>query len=142
MVVHKALTIVTRKFNEMVRVTDELERAVAEAGVASGVAVVISSHTTAGIAVNESLDCVESDIESLLAALVPEDGAYSHARMLRGYGSTAGNATGHLKGHLTGNHCIFPIVNGGLVRGAAQDVYLCEFDGPASRTVYVTCMGE
>jgi secondary thiamine-phosphate synthase enzyme len=142
MVVHKSLTIVTRKFNQMILVTEEVERAVAESGIANGMAVVMSGHTTTGIAVNESLECVESDIEGLLASIVPEDAPYSHARMLRGYGSTAGNATGHLKGHLTGNHCMFPIVNKNLIRGAAQDVYLCEFDGPASRTVYITCLGE
>jgi secondary thiamine-phosphate synthase enzyme len=142
MVVHKSVTIVTRKFTEMVLVTHEVERAVAESGVASGIAVVISSHTTTGIAVNESLECVESDIDGLLATIVPEEGSYNHARMLREYGSTAGNATGHLKGHLTGNHCIFPIVNNGLTKGAAQDVYLCEFDGPATRTIHITCLGE
>ena len=29
-----------------------------------------------------------------------------------------------------------------LVLGHAQDIYLCEFDGPQTRTVNVTVMGE
>ena len=57
--------------------------------------------------------------------------------MLKDYGSTAGNPTGHLKAYITGNHCHFPIIDGEMVRGGAQDIYFCEFDGPAKRTVLV-----
>ena len=35
------------------------------------------------------------------------------------------------------------VVSGGeLERGGAQEVYFCEFDGPAKRTVMVQIMGE
>ena len=68
-----------------------------------------SKHTTTGVTVNEALECLESDIENFLGRLIPEDYPYSHARMLRDYGSTAGNPTGHLKAMLTGNHCHFPV---------------------------------
>ena len=87
---------------------------------------------------NESLECLESDIETFLSALVPEDRPYSHARMLRDYGSTAGNPTGHLKALLVGNHCHLPLQGGVPVRGGAQEIYFCEFDGPAVRTITVT----
>ena len=70
-------------------------------------------------------------MEIALGLFAPEDRPYSHARMLRDYGSTAGNPTGHLKAMLTGNHCHFLLQDGALVRGGAQDVYFCEFDGPA-----------
>ena len=81
-------------------------------------------------------------IGELLGRLAPEDHAYAHARILRSYGSTAGNPTGHLKAMLTGNHCLFPIVGGQLVMGQAQDVYFYEFDGPAKRTITFTVTGE
>ena len=103
---------------------------------------VISKHTTTGIMVNESLECLESDIEDFLGRLAPEEGHYAHARMLRDYGSTAGNPTGHLKAHITGNHCHLIIQDGEVVKGGAQEVYFCEFDGPAKRTVLIQAAGE
>ena len=81
-------------------------------------------------------------MQNALALFAPEDRPYSHARMLRDYGSTAGNPTGHLKAMLTGNHCHFLIHDGVLQRGGAQDVYFCEFDGPASRNVLVIVEGQ
>ena len=81
-------------------------------------------------------------METALSLFAPEDRPYSHARMLRDYGSTAGNPTGHLKAMLTGNHCHFMICDGVLQRGGAQDVYFCEFDGPASRNVLVIVEGQ
>lgn len=142
MVVYKSFTLLTKQYNEMILITEEIEKAVAESGIQNGIIAVISRHTTTGITVNESLECLESDIDHFLKRLVPEDYPYNHARMLKSYGSTAGNPTGHLKAHLTGNHCVFPIVSGELVKGDAQDVYFCEFDGPAKRTISISIIGE
>ncbi len=137
-----SFTVLTTEYNQFLRITDRVEKAVAESGVQNGMVTVISKHTTTGVAVNESLECLESDLGQLLARLVPEDWPYAHARMLRDYGSTAGNPTGHLKSHLTGNHCHFAIADGKMVRGGAQEVYFCEFDGPSQRTICIQVIGE
>lgn len=142
MVVYRSFSILSEKYNQMISITQQIEKEVRESKITNGIVAVISSHTTAGITVNEPLECVESDIESMLSRVAPEDYPYSHARMLKSYGSTAGNPTGHLKAHLTGNHCVFPIVAGKIIRGEAQEVYLCEFDGPSKRTVSVSIIGE
>ncbi|MEG0768976.1 MAG: secondary thiamine-phosphate synthase enzyme YjbQ [Ruthenibacterium sp.] len=138
----KPITILTKAYNEMIVITDKVEAAVAESGVQNGMVTVITKHTTTGITVNEALECLESDIACALERFAPEDFPYSHARMLADYGSTAGNPTGHLKAHITGNHCHFILLDGKIVRGGAQDVYFCEFDGPAQRTILVAVDGE
>jgi len=137
-----SITILTTKYNQFVLITDEIEKVVKESGIKNGIVNVISKHTTTGITVNESLECLESDMEEFLGRIVPEDLPYAHARMLRDYGSTAGNPTGHLKAHITGNHCHFVMNEGELVKGGAQDVYFCEFDGPAKRTILIQVIGE
>lgn len=142
MVALSSITVLTTAYNQLIRITDEVEKAVKESGVKNGMVHVITKHTTTGITVNESLECLESDIEEFLGRLVPEDWPYAHARMLRDYGSTAGNPTGHLKAHITGNHCHFVISNGEILKGGAQEVYFCEFDGPAKRTILIQVMGE
>ena len=138
----KPITILTKTYNEMDLLTRQVEQIVAESGVKNGMVTVLTKHTTTGVTVNESLECPESDIEVFLSRMAPEDFPYSHARMLKDYGSTAGNPTGHLKAYITGNHCHFPIIDGEMVRGGAQDIYFCEFDGPAKRTVLVIVEGE
>lgn len=138
----KTIRILTRQYIELDVITPQVEEIVAESGIKNGMVTVITKHTTTGITVNEALECLESDIETALSLFAPEDRPYSHARMLRDYGSTAGNPTGHLKALLTGNHCHFLIQDGEIVRGGAQDVYFCEFDGPASRNILVIVEGE
>lgn len=135
-------TIDSECYSELIPLGARVRRLVAESEVESGVAYVITRHTTTGITVNESLECLEDDILRQLEELFPEDGKYYHARFLQSYGAMAGNPTGHLKAMVTGNHAVFPIVDGKLALGRAQEIYLCEFDGPQPRTVHVTLMGE
>ena len=142
MVVLKEITVLTTQYNQWIRITDEIERVMKESGIQNGIVNVISRHTTTGVTVNESLECLESDMSEFLSRLAPEDWPYAHARMLRDYGSTAGNPTGQLKSLMTGNHCHLGVSGGELERGGAQEVYFCEFDGPAKRTVMVQIMGE
>lgn len=138
----KTIRILTREYIQMDVITPQVEQIVAESGVQNGMVTVMTKHTTTGVTVNEALECLESDIQIALSLFAPEDRPYSHARMLKDYGSTAGNPTGHLKALLTGNHCHFLIQDGKIVRGGAQDVYFCEFDGPASRNILVIVEGE
>lgn len=137
----KTIRILTERYNEFDVITPQVEQAAAESGIQNGMVTVLTKHTTTGITVNEALECLESDIETALSLFAPEDRPYSHARMLRDYGSTAGNPTGHLKALVTGNHCHFLIQDGKLVRGGAQDVYFCEFDGPAQRNILIIVEG-
>ena len=138
----KTIRILTKQYVELDVITPQVEQIVAESGVKNGMVTVMTKHTTTGVTVNEALECLESDIEVALSLFVPEDRPYSHARMLRDYGSTAGNPTGHLKALLTGNHCHFLIQDGEIIRGGAQEVYFCEFDGPASRNILVMVEGQ
>ena len=142
MMFRKEIEIWTKKYNEMINILHYVEEAVTESGIKNGFVTVLSKHTTTGITVNESLECLEKDINVFLEKIVPEDFPYNHARMLKSYGSTAGNATGHLKLHVTGNHCHIILWNGVLDRGDAQEIYLCEFDGPARRTFQIFINGD
>ena len=98
--------------------------------------------TLDGIMVNESLPCLEKDIEATLEDLVPLHKNYAHSHFLPSYGAIGGNAPGHLKSMLVGNHCVIPLIDGELVMGMAQDVYLAEFDGVQQRTFFIEIIGE
>ncbi len=142
MVEHSFIHLQTEKYNEWILITEELKKILSKSEIQNGIMYVISRHTTTGVTVNEALECLESDLHDMLERLIPENHPYAHARMLSAYGSTAGNPTGHLKSHLTGNHCVLPIIDGSISKGDAQEIYFCEFDGPASRNITVTIIGE
>ena len=134
--------IPTKKQTEYINITEKVAELVRESGIKNGIAFVITAHTTSGITVNECLECLQSDMEVLMQDLVPEDRPYAHARMLHSYGTTAGNAPGHLRGMLTNNHAVFPVCDGELVKGHAAEVFFAEYDGPQNRKVYVQVMGD
>ena len=136
------LHYMTDEYNQYLIITKDVEEAIQKSKIKNGMVTVETKHTTTGISVNEALECLECDIDVFLSKLVPEDAPYSHCHMLRDYGSTGGNPTGHLKAMIVGNHCHFPLIDGKLIGGSAQDIWFCEFDGPSQRTVNVIIQGD
>lgn len=134
--------VASREEYEMVKITDQVKADVEASGVKNGVVFVITLHTTTSIMINESLPCVEKDIELELERLVPYDYPYAHTHMLPSYGTCSGNAPGHLKSMLCGNHCVLPVAEGKMAGGSAQDIYFVEFDGLKIRKYTVQIMGE
>jgi secondary thiamine-phosphate synthase enzyme len=142
MVSTQSFKLLTDQYIQQIQITDKVRQAVIDSGITQGIVAVITMHTTTGITVNEDLECLSSDIDHALNRLVPEDIPYTHARMLHSYGSTAGNPTGHIKSMIVGNSCTFPIVEGTILLGGAQDIFFYEFDGPSQRTFNVVVIGE
>lgn len=127
---------------QMLLITDSVRQFVAESGIRNGVVYVITEHTTTGITVNESLPCVERDLLATLDRLAPDNASYYHNHYLPTYGTIGGNTPGHIKSLLTGNHCVFPVVDGQLKLGKAADIYFCEYDGIKNRKYMIYGMGE
>lgn len=142
MVKIEEITRITRRYNELIPLGEDVCKIVRESGIQNGIVSIITKHTTTGVTVNERLECLEDDMLGWLEKVFPEDGFYYHARFLDSYGAMAGNPTGHLKAMLTGNHANFPVTDGEILLGSAQEIYLAEFDGPQERTVTVTIIGE
>lgn len=136
------MDIMTNQYNQYLIITEDVRKIVAASGIRNGMVTVETRHTTTGISVNESLECLQSDVDVFLSRIIPEDAPYSHCHMLRDYGSTGGNPTGHLKAMIVGNHCHFPLIDGKLIGGSAQDIWFCEFDGPSQRTINIIIEGE
>ncbi|NLS75906.1 MAG: YjbQ family protein [Chloroflexi bacterium] len=136
------LTVQTRRSQELVDVTDEVERVVAESGVGEGLVYVMTSHTSSGVLVTEGLECLERDVVAHLERLAPDQGDYWHNRYLDIDGRLGFNAGAHLKGVISGYFAYFPISGGKIVKGGRQRVYFAEYDGPLSREYYVQVIGE
>jgi secondary thiamine-phosphate synthase enzyme len=115
---------------EFVSITDEVRKAVREAGIEEGVCLVSSTHTTAAVTVNEDYDRdVARDLAAACKALmVSLDVRFEHAE---------GNSDSHFLTSLFGQSQHLLVRGGELDLGRWQGVFLAEFDGPRSRTVRV-----
>lgn len=123
------ITIGTGARCEMVCVTREIEKLVAQSGVADGFVLVNVPHTTAAVTINENADpSVVRDILYEMDKLVPAEDGYRHVE---------GNSAAHLKSSLFGVDRFIPIEDGRMVLGTWQGVYFCEFDGPRTRSLIV-----
>jgi len=124
----------TSKRTQFLDITREVEHAVRDSGVADGLCYVYVPHTTAGVTINEHADPdVARDVEGIFDRLVPHEGPYRHAE---------GNTDSHMKAILTGASQTVFVENGKLALGAWQGIFLCEFDGPRQRTVFVKILRD
>ena len=128
------LTVRTGQHAEFVDITAQVQRAVAESGVKQGVCCVFVPHTTCGITINENADPdVTADIIAALERAVPW--------VAPQYRHNEGNSAAHVKASLMGNSVQVLVRDGQLRLGTWQVIYLCEFDGPRTRKVWVLVNG-
>jgi secondary thiamine-phosphate synthase enzyme len=130
----ETLRVKTKRRTQLVDVTTEVQRVVAESGVDSGVCYVFVPHTTAAVTINEHADPdVASDLEGVFDRMVPHAGPYRHAE---------GNTDSHAKALMVGASEVIFVERGKLALGTWQGVFLCEFDGPRERKVWVKVVKE
>jgi secondary thiamine-phosphate synthase enzyme len=123
------LRVATGKPIEFINITQRIKRIVQESGIQGGICTIYVPHTTCGITINEAADPdVERDILKELGKIVPLHDEYLHAE---------GNSAAHIKTSLMGSNSSIPISDGRLLLGTWQGIFLCEFDGPRNRKVYV-----
>jgi secondary thiamine-phosphate synthase enzyme len=123
------LEVESRQQVEMLDITREVRRAIREAGIDAGLAVLFVPHTTAAVTINENADPdVVRDILMELNKIVPFEDHYRHAE---------GNSAAHLKSTLVGVSETLLIEKGEPVLGTWQGIYFCEFDGPRHRRLHI-----
>lgn len=126
--VHK-FKVKTSAKSEMADITREVQGIVRELALEDGVVHVFAPHTTCGLAINENADPdVKRDIIAKLDDAVGEDFDYRHAE---------GNSPAHIKSVLVGPSLTVFVEEGALLLGTWQGIYLCEYDGPRTREVWV-----
>ncbi len=124
------LDIATHRRTEFVDITDRIRQAVQQSGVASGLCTIFCPHTTAGVTIQEHADPdVAHDILLWLNAHVPQQ--------MRGFRHGEGNSDAHIKSALIGSSVTIIIEDGRIALGTWQGIFLCEFDGPRRRNVWI-----
>ena len=119
----------SKKQNEVIDITDLVKNKINNTK--EGVCNLFLLHTTASLILNESADDkIQEDILDAFSRLIPK-GVWKHDRL-------DGNADAHIKSALIGNNSLsIPIIDGKLLLGKWQSVWLLEFDGPRERNIMV-----
>ncbi len=121
--------------------TDDLRRAVKDAGVTEGAAIAFCGHTTCALLINEWEDGALADFRRHLTDLVPHDGTYYQhddfeIRTQNMHEDERANGHAHVKAMLLSatSHAI-PVVAGEPGFGTWQRLILFEMDEPKPRTI-------
>jgi secondary thiamine-phosphate synthase enzyme len=120
-VVASTVLSVSTKGAGFVDLTADADRFVADSGARDGMLTLFVRHTSASLTIQENADpSVRSDLMMVLDRLAPEDGAWSH--------DTEGpdDMPAHVKTMLTATSLQVPVIDGHLVLGTWQAIYLIE----------------
>ena len=125
----KRFDVPSTRRQEFIDITPLVREEVRRSAIQEGLCVVYCPHTTAGLTINEHADpSVAADMLAALDRLVPDDAAWTHLE---------GNSPAHVKASLVGASVQLLISDGDLSLGTWQGVFLCEFDGPRTRSVWL-----
>lgn len=113
---------VRTKGQGLYEVTDEVSAIVRESGVTEGLCTVFIRHTSASLTIQENADpSARRDLEAWLNRLVPErDQLFTHTA------EGPDDMPSHIKSILTDVSLSIPVVNGDLVLGTWQGIYVWE----------------
>jgi thiamine phosphate synthase YjbQ (UPF0047 family) len=145
-------TFTTDNRRELIRITEDVQRAVDDAGIAEGMALVSAMHITAGVWVNDDEPGLHEDTlewldkvappswkepaNEVARELLPDPGDYRHHR------GGEDNGDAHFKNLLVHHQAIIPVTDGRLDLGPWQQVFYAEFDGQRAKRLVIKVIGE
>lgn len=119
-IVTSQLTVQTRG-KGFVDLTSEVEKFLIEANAKEGAVTLFIRHTSASLTIQENADpSVLVDLQTALSRLAPENAGWTHDA------EGPDDMPGHVKTMLTSVSLQVPVVNGEMVLGTWQAIYLIE----------------
>ncbi len=120
------------KHNDVVQITDSIKAFLEETNVKTGVCIIFTPHTTAGLTITSFWDPAGlEDLQDEICKLIPTRIDFKHQH------DTPQDAAGHVKSSILGVSLPLIINEGQLLLGHSQGVYFVEFDGPRKREYFI-----
>lgn len=133
----KELWFETSKRRELINITRDVEKCLAESGIKEGLALVNAMHITSSIFINDDESGLHHDFEIWLEKLAPEK-PYTQYK----HNGFEDNADAHLKRTIMGREVVVAITQGKLDFGPWEQIFYGEFDGIRRKRVLVKIIGE
>lgn len=132
------LTFNTKRRQEIIDITDEVEACRAAAGIADGFVLVSAMHISASVFVNDHEPGLWQDIlDWLEQSIAPWD-----PKRYRHNETGEDNAAAHLRSLTIGHEVIVPVTGGRLDLGPWQRIFYGEWDGCRPKRVILKAMGD
>jgi secondary thiamine-phosphate synthase enzyme len=134
----------TNRTLQFVEITELVAERVRRSGVEHGLVCVQTLHTTAGLLVNESEPLLTEDLRHALERLAPRDLRYAHDDITRRADVPPDeplNGHAHCKALLLAPSVTLNVVEGRLVLGQWQRLFLVELDGGRQRSLSIVILG-
>jgi secondary thiamine-phosphate synthase enzyme len=142
------LTVTPPERYAFLDLTDDLRRAVKDAGITEGLVVAFCAHTTCALLINEWEDGALDDFRRHLTELVPHEGAYYRhddfeLRTQNLHPDERKNGHAHVKAMLLSatSHAI-PVADGEPSLGTWQRLLFFEMDEPKDRAITLQVFGS
>ncbi len=133
-----SLSLSTRGQADVLDITAEVARAVAESGLKDGVATVFCPSSTSAVTTIEYESGCLADLRRLFDEIIPPDREYAHNAR---WGD--GNGHSHVRAALLGPSLSVPFANGRLLLGTWQQIIYVDFDvRPRQRRLILQVIGE
>jgi len=128
----------TTRRQEILDITDEVERQVTASRIREGYALVSAMHISASVFVNDHESGLWQDILAWLEGTVApwDPGRYRHND------TGEDNAAAHLRSLAVGHEVIVPVTAGRLDLGPWQRVFYGEWDGQRRKRVVIKILGD
>jgi secondary thiamine-phosphate synthase enzyme len=134
----KSIKLSTKGHCDIVDITSEVAKHVADSGIKNGTATVFITGSTAGVTTIEYEPGLVADLKEMWSRVVPEKVPYHHDRA---WGD--GNGYAHVRAALLGAFLVIPFTNKRMLLGTWQQIVLLDFDNRSrSREIIVQIMGE
>jgi len=128
------ISVTSDKEGDILNITPQVEKAVTESGVRTGLVHLFVQHSTAALTTIEYEPGVLADLKRALSVVAPDTAEYAHNSR---WGD--GNGRSHVKAALVGPSITVPVGNGQLLCGTWQQLVLLELDVNAGRKRTVIC---
>ena len=132
------LTFNTKRRQEIIDITPQVEEQLRASGIVEGFALVSAMHISASVFVNDHESGLWQDI---LDWLERDIAPWEPDRYRHNSGTGEDNAAAHLRSLTIGHEVIVPVTGGKLDFGPWQRVFYGEWDGKRPKRVILKAMG-
>lgn len=122
---------------KIIRITEDVQKAIDESSVKEGLVLVNAMNITASVFINDDESGLHSDYERWLEKLAPEKPYDMYA-----HNGFEDNADAHLKRTVMGREVVCAITDGRLDFGTWEQIFYYELDGKRRKHVLIKIIGE
>ncbi len=138
MVITKRIGFQTKGHCDVIDITHEVAKEVADSEVNSGIVIIFVAGSTAGVSTIENEPGLISDFKDMWDRVIPTNITYRHDRAW-----DEGNGYSHVRASFLGASLTVPFTNKKMSLGTWQQIVFVDFDNrPRSRQLVLQIMGE